>query len=250
LSPGEAAALVAAGFAAGTINVIVGSGTLITFPVLLAFGYAPVTANVTNTLGLVPGSVSGAVGYRRELEGQGPRAVRLGIASTLGGLVGAIALLALPAAAFKAIVPFFIALALVLVVIGPRLNRWIAARHDLHQHEHGGRWVPAAIFCTGIYGGYFGAAQGILLLAIMGLGLDDDLQRINALKNVLAGLVNLMAAVVFVFSAHIVWTVAGLLAIGSITGGQLGASVGRRLSPGVLRGIIVVVGVFAIVRLL
>jgi hypothetical protein len=248
LSAGEAAALIAAGFAAGTINVIVGSGTLITFPVLLAFGYAPVTANVTNTLGLVPGSVSGAVGYRRELEGQGPRAVRLGIASTLGGLVGAIALLALPAAAFKAIVPFFIALALVLVLLGPRLNRWIAARHE--KHPHGGRWVPAAVFCTGIYGGYFGAAQGILLLAIMGLGLDEDLQRINALKNVLAGLVNLMAAVVFVFSAHIVWTVAGLLAIGSITGGQLGATLGRRLSPGVLRGVIVVVGVFAILRLL
>ncbi len=248
MSAGEAAALIAAGFAAGTINVIVGSGTLITFPVLLAFGYAPVTANVTNTLGLVPGSVSGAVGYRRELEGQGPRAVRLGIASTLGGLVGAIALLALPASAFKAIVPFFIALALVLVVIGPRLSRWIAARAE--TSHHGGRWVPAAVFCTGIYGGYFGAAQGILLLAIMGLGLDDDLQRINALKNVLAGLVNLMAAVVFVFSAHIVWAAAGLLAIGSITGGQLGANLGRRLSPGVLRAVIVVVGVFAIARLL
>ena len=248
MSAGEAAALIAAGFAAGTINVIVGSGTLITFPVLLAFGYAPVTANVTNTLGLVPGSVSGAVGYRRELEWQGPRAVRLGIASTLGGLVGAIALLALPASAFKAIVPFFIALALVLVVIGPRLSRWIAGRAE--TSHHGGRWVPAAVFCTGIYGGYFGAAQGILLLAIMGLGLDDDLQRINALKNVLAGLVNLMAAVVFVFSAHIVWAAAGLLAIGSITGGQLGANLGRRLSPGVLRAVIVVVGVFAIARLL
>ena len=248
MSPGEAAALVAAGFAAGTINVVVGSGTLITFPVLLAFGYAPVTANVTNTLGLVPGSVSGAVGYRRELEGQGPRAVRLGIASTLGGLTGAIALLALPASAFKAIVPFFIALALVLVVTGPRLSRWLAARTE--KQHHGGRWVPAAVFCTGIYGGYFGAAQGILLLAIMGLGLDDDLQRINALKNVLAGLVNLVAAVVFVFSAHIVWAAAGLLAVGSITGGQLGANLGRRLSPGVLRAVIVVVGVVAIVRLL
>ena len=185
---GEALAIALAGLAAGTINTVVGSGTLITFPVLLAFGYAPVTANVSNTIGLVPGSISGAFGYRRELAGQGEPAVRLGTASVLGGLTGAALLLLLPASAFEAIVPVFIGLALILIVLQPRLSR-LLADHVGDLGRRGRLITLLAIFATGVYGGYFGAAQGILLLGILGLALTQDLHRTNALKNVLAGLV-------------------------------------------------------------
>jgi uncharacterized protein len=227
---------------------VVGSGTLITFPVLLAFGYAPVTANVTNTVGLVPGSAAGAYGYRRELRGQWGRTARLACASFLGGVVGAILLLELPASAFKAIVPGFIAVALLLVVFQPRLSAFLEARGAAPSGRAG--WiVMLGVFAAGAYGGYFGAAQGILLLAILGLGLDEGLQRTNAVKNVLAGLVNLVAAVVFVFAAHIAWDAAALIALGATLGGVLGARVGRRLPPAVLRGVIVVVGVSAIAQL-
>ena len=183
---GEVVAIALAGLAAGAINTVVGSGTLITFPVLLAFGYSPVTANVSNTIGLVPGSVSGAVGYRRELEGQRRRILRLGTASLLGGTTGAVLLLVLPASAFKAIVPVFIAIALVLVVLQPRLNRMLAER-EISRENEGGLWTPVGVYAAGVYGGYFGAAQGILLLGILGVALPQDLQRTNALKNVLDG---------------------------------------------------------------
>ncbi len=234
--------------AAGTINTIVGSGTLITFPVLLAFGYAPVTANVSNTVGLVPGSVSGAIGYRRELAGQGARVLRFGSASVAGAITGAVLLLVLPSSAFKAIVPVFIAFALVLTILQPRISAWLVAREI--NLEHGGVWVPLALYLTGVYGGYFGAAQGIMLLAILGVALAQSLQRTNALKNVLAGLVNGVAGVYFIFAAHIEWAPAAIIAVSSIIGAQLGARYGRRLSPGALRVVIVVVGIFAIVRLL
>src|SRR5690242_17543103 len=175
---GEVIAIGLAGLAAGAINTVVGSGTLITFPVLLAFGYAPVTANVSNTIGLVPGSISGAVGYRRELEGQRSRALRLGTASLFGGAVGAALLLVLPASAFKAIVPVFIAIALVLVVLQPRISAALAARHgEAVEHR---RVSAAAAYLTGVYGGYFGAAQGIMLLAVLGVTLPEPLQRVNA----------------------------------------------------------------------
>ncbi len=248
MSPGEAVAIVAAGMAAGTINTVVGSGTLVTFPVLLGFGYAPVTANVSNTIGLVPGSLSGAYGYRAELSGQRERIVSYGLASVAGGLLGAIALLALPAAAFKAIVPFFIALALVLVVLQPRLAVRLAA-HRGAGSTTARRVSHAAVFASGVYGGYFGAAQGILLLAILGLALPDGLQRINGLKNVLAMTVNLVAGVVFILASRVAWAPALLIMIGAVVGGQIGARYGRRLSPRVLRGLIVIVGIVAIVRL-
>ncbi len=249
MSFGEIVAIALAGLAAGTINTVVGSGTLITFPVLLAFGYAPVTANVSNTIGLVPGSVSGAIGYRRELAGQRRRARRLGTMSVLGGATGAVLLLVLPASVFKAVVPLFIAIALVLVVLQPRLKRLLADR-DIHAAHESGVVVALSIYLTGVYGGYFGAAQGILLLGILGLALAQDLHRTNALKNVLAGLTNGVAAVYFVFAAHVDWGPAAIIAGSSILGAQLGARYGRRLPPAALRALIVVVGVTAIVRLL
>jgi uncharacterized membrane protein YfcA len=248
MSAAEIVAVALAGLAAGAINTLVGSGTLITFPVLLAFGYAPVTANVSNTIGLVPGSVSGAIGYRRELAGQRARALRFGTMSVAGGITGAVLLLVLPASAFKAIVPVFIALALIMVLVQPRLVAALAHREI--NLEHGLVLVPLAVYMAGVYGGYFGAGQGILLLGILGAALAQDLQRTNALKNVLAGLVNGVAGVYFALAAHIDWGPAAIIAATSIVGAQLGARYGRRLPPNVLRGVIVAVGVFAIVRLL
>ena len=249
MSIGEVLSIALAGLAAGTINTLVGSGTLITFPVLLAFGYPPVTANVSNTIGLVPGSVSGAIGYRRELAGQGGRVMRLGAMSVLGGVTGAVLLLVLPASAFKAIVPVFIAIALALVVFQPRLNDWLL-RREVDMRREGGALTALAVYATGVYGGYFGAAQGILLLGILGVALSQDLQRTNALKNVLAGMVNGVAGVYFALAAHVEWAPAGIIAGASIVGAQLGARYGRRLEPRPLQAIIVVVGILAIVRLL
>lgn len=252
MSPVEAALIALAGVAAGTINTVVGSGTLITFPTLLAFGVPPVTANVSNTVGLVPGSMSGVFGYRRELAGQRSRVLRLGSASLLGGILGALLLLWLPSAAFDAIVPVLILLGVVLVVVGPRIQRAVAARAESRGGipDHGVWWVWPAVAATGVYGGYFGAAQGVLLMAVLGIGVADSLQRHTATKNVLALIVNAVAALVFIAVADVDWEVAGLIALGSVVGGQLGATVGRRLPPPLLRAVIAVVGITALVALL
>jgi uncharacterized protein len=247
MSAGEIVCIGLAGLSAGAINTVVGSGTLITFPVLLAFGYPPVTANISNGVGLVAGSVSGAWGYRDKLEGQRQRAIRLGLASALGGLTGAALLLIMPASAFTAIVPVFIALALVLTVLQPRLQARLRMREL--QHPVARLLTPLCVYGAGVYGGYFGAAQGILLLGILGVLLAQDLQRTNALKNVLAGIVNGVAAVFFMFFAHVAWAPAGIIAVSSIFGAQLGARYGQRLHPAALRALIVVVGIAAIVKL-
>jgi uncharacterized membrane protein YfcA len=245
----QALLVFAAGIWAGTINTVVGSGTLVSFPVLLGVGLPPVTANVSNTVGLFPGSFVGAYGYRRELAGQRGRALVLSAASAIGAIGGAILLLVLPSGAFKAIVPVLIGLALLLVVFGRRITDWLASRgREAQPRVTTPLWLTA--LGTGVYGGYFGAAQGVLLMGFLGLFLAESLQRQNALKNVLAGVTNLVAAVFFVVVTHVDWLAAGLIAGGSIVGGLLGARVGRRLSPTALRATIVVVGIAAIVKLL
>ena len=246
------AAVFLAGVAAGTINTVVGSGTLITFPTLLAFGVPPVTANVSNTIGLVPGSFSGAIGYRRELAGQRSRLLRLGVASVLGGAAGALMLLGLPEEAFGTIVPVLIGLGCVLVLFQPTISRRLAASAESRagRPTHGSVWVWVLILLTGVYGGYFGAAQGVLLMAIMGIGIDDSLQRLNGTKNVLAGLVNGVAALIFIVVAEVDWLVVALIAGGSVIGAQFGAAFGRRLPPLALRVFIVVVGVAALASFL
>ncbi|WP_405579920.1 sulfite exporter TauE/SafE family protein [Streptomyces sp. NBC_01190] len=252
MSPSEALAVLAAGIGAGTINTIVGSGTLITFPVLLAVGLPPVTANVSNTLGLVPGSLTGAIGYRRELGGQRTRLLRLGAVCLIGGASGALLLVTLPSGAFNAIVPVLIGIALVLVVLQPRLARAIQARRQragAPVPTHGGPVLLLGMLLASAYGGYFGAAQGVLYLSLMGPFLDEPLQRVNGLKNVLAALVNGIAAVFFIFVAHLDWAAVALIAAGATIGGLIGARVGRRLPPTVLRALIVVVGLAAIVQL-
>jgi uncharacterized protein len=250
----EALLVLVAGVWAGAINTLVGSGSLVTFPVLLAVGYPPLTANVSNNLGVVPGSVSGAYGYRRELRGQRGRLLRFAPASALGGAAGAVLLLALPASAFEAIVPLFVAAGVVLVLLQPRIARRLARRRaaGVQGRTHGGAPALGATGLTGVYGGYFGAAQGVLLLAVLGIAIDDELQRVNALKVVLAGLVNFVAAIVFVLAAQdrIAWDAVALIAVGSAVGGQLGARIGRRLPAPALRAVIVVVGLAAIAKLL
>ncbi|MFL6060486.1 MAG: sulfite exporter TauE/SafE family protein [Marmoricola sp.] len=237
------------GIAAGAINTVVGSGTLITFPTLLAFGVPPVTANVSNTLGLVPGSVSGAIGYRAHLAGQRPRILRLVASTLVGAAIGATLLLVLPSSAFKAIVPALIVIGLVLVVLGPRISARAAAEAGASQAPDA-PWVPPAVLAAGVYGGYFGAAQGVIVLGIFGAGVHEPLQRQNAVKNVVVASSNTLAAVIFIFSGHMDWLVVALLAVGATLGGQIGARVGQRLPAPVLRAFIVVVGVTALVSFL
>jgi uncharacterized protein len=244
----EALAIVGVGLVAGTINTIVGSGSLITFPTLLAFGFSPIVANVSNTVGLSPGSLSGAVAYRRELEGQRPRLLVLGTASITGGVTGAVLLLALPGSVFRHVVPVLILVACGLVAVQPRLSRRLAGRHQ--PPMHGGAPLFLSVFATGVYGGYFGAAQGVILMSLLGIFLDDQLQRLNAAKNVLALCANGSSALLFICVTHIAWEAAALIAVGSIIGGQIGGTLGRRVPAPVLRILIILVGVTAAVVLL
>ncbi len=252
MSFGDAIVILVAGMGAGTINAVVGSGSLITFPTLVALGYPPLLSNVSNNIGLVPGSISGIVGYRRELVGQRPRLSRLVPASLVGGLTGAVLLLALPSAVFRRVVIVLIVVALTLVVFQPAISRRLAVRRAdrVPRHHDVTPALAGLVGLAGVYGGYFGAAQGIVLIAVLGIFLDDELQRLNACKNVLAGSVNAVASIVFVITTSIDWKVVGVIAVGSTIGGQIGARYGRRLDPRVLRALIVCVGVTALVRLL
>ena len=247
-----------AGVGAGAINAIVGSGTLITFPTLVALGYPPVTSTMSNAIGLVAGGVSGTWGYRRELAGQWNRLRWQIPASLVGAGCGSWLLLHLPEKVFTRIVPVLLVLALALVVIGPRIQAWARRQAEAEgrsaEHVSGARMTAlvAATFAVGVYGGYFTAAQGILLIAAMGALLPEDMQRMNAAKNLLSLLVNIVAALAYTVVAfdRISWPAAGLIAVGSLVGGFLGAHYGRRLSPNALRAVIVVVGLIGLYRLL
>ncbi len=247
-----------AGVGAGAINALVGSGTLITFPTLVTLGFPPVTATMSNAVGLVAGGVSGTWGYRRELRGQGRRLAWQIPASFIGAGLGAWLLLHLPEKVFITVVPVLLVIALALVVVGPRIQAWVRGRAEKAgrsvDHLSAGRLIAlvAATFAIGVYGGYFTAAQGILLIAAMGALLPEDMQRMNAAKNLLSLVVNVVAAVAYTVVAfdRISWAAAALIASGSLVGGYLGAHYGRRLSPTALRAVIVVVGLIGLYRLL
>ena len=240
-------AILAAGLAAGVANAVVGTGTLLTFPTLLAVGYSPLVANMSNTVGLALGNLSGVVGYRRELAGQSARAAELSIPTGIGGVCGAFLLLALPQGVFHRVVPLLILFAVALVIAQPRLTAFLAR----HRDHAGSAWaLRAGVLFAGVYGGYFGAGVGVLFISLLSVFLKDDLQRLNGMRNVLAAVGNGLAAVVFIIVGHIAWEAAGLLAVSSIVGGQLGAAVGRRMPANVLRAIIVTGGLAAVVKLL
>ena len=250
--------IVLAGVGAGAINSLVGSGTLITFPTLVTLGFPPVTATMSNAIGLVAGGVSGTWGYRAELEGQWDRLRWQIPASLSGAAIGAFLLLHLPEKVFTRIVPVLLVGALILMVIGPRIQAYARRRAEEagRAAEHVSPKRMAALvfgtFAVGVYGGYFTAAQGILLIGVMGVLLPESVQRMNAAKNLLSLLVNVVAAIAYTAVAfdRISWTAAGLIAAGSLFGGWLGAHYGRRLSPNALRAVIVVVGLIGLYRLL
>ena len=254
----EILVILVAGFGAGAINAVVGSGTLITFPTLVAFGYPPVIATMSNAIGLVAGSVSGTWGYRKELRGQWSRLKWQMPASFVGALLGAWLLRHLPESVFSMVVPFLLIGALVLVVLQPRIQVWAKRRSEAagvavdHISRTKLTLLTIGTFAVGVYGGYFTAAQGILLIGVMGVLLPDSMQRMNAAKNLLSLIVNVVAAATFTIVAFhdISWAAAGLIAAGSLVGGSVGARYGRRLSPWALRITIVVIGLIGLWRLL
>ncbi|WP_007023643.1 sulfite exporter TauE/SafE family protein [Saccharomonospora iraqiensis] len=255
----HAVLIAVAGVWAGMINTVVGSGTLVTFPVLVALGYPPVTATTSNAIGLAPGSISGAIGYRHELGGQWRNLLVFTPASLVGAIGGTILLLSLPPDAFETVVPFLIGLAVVLVLVQPRVSTWVLARREKRAADRGepdGRGaggtvlLVALILLIGVYGGYFTAAQGVMLMAVMGMLMTESLQQLNGIKNVLAAVVNVVAGAVYAFVAPISWAAVALLAVGSVVGGLLGARIGRKLSPKALRAVIVTIGVAAMLQLL
>ena len=241
-----------AGLWAGTINSVVGSGTLVTFPVLIALGLAPVTASMSNAMGLVAGGAAGAWGYRRELKGRGRQLLKLLPASLLGGITGAWLRLHLPVEVFHYAAPVLIVLALLMVVFQPRLQRWVRNREENPEHalrdKHHGVLLIVLVYLAGVYGGYFVAAQGILLVGILGVFMTGTIQNANAMKNILVLGVNLIAATSYVLFAfdRIDWFVVAIIAVSSLIGGLVGSSVGRRLSPPVLRGVIFALGLVAL----
>jgi uncharacterized membrane protein YfcA len=237
---GEALIILGAAAAAGALNVLVGGGSLITYPTLLALGHPPVLANVSNNLGIIPGNTAGVLAYRPLLAGHRSRLLALLPPSLLGGLSGAILLLALPATLFAAVVPLLIALASVLMALQPRIRAWIDQRHGSPQEP--GLPLLAGVFLSGLYGGYFGAAQGVLLLAVMAVGLDEGLQRLNGFKNALVLSVNATAAVVFIGFSRVDWRVTALIAVGTAAGGWLGGRYGRRIPEALLRRVIMAAG--------
>lgn len=257
MSPVEVALLMAAGLGAGVMNAVVGAGTLVTFPTLLFLGFPPVVANVSNTVGLVPGSVMASIGYRETLRGRGPAVRRLLVASSIGGVTGGALLVLLPGRAFDAIVPWLLLLSAVLAAMQPRIAAAVALRRAARGLVNDpavpgasgsmpvGPGILFGIALTGMYGGYFGAAQGVILLVILGLAFGGPLNELNGVKNVLAGTANLVSALLFIAIADVDWTVAGIVAIGATIGGGLGGRYGRRMPSSALRVLLVTIAVVA-----
>jgi uncharacterized membrane protein YfcA len=248
MTPGDGLLVAGAGFAAGAINAVAGGGTLVSFPALLATGMAARTANITSSVGLIWGYSGGSVAYRRELAGQRSRVRALGLVSVLGGIAGAIILLATPPTSFRSVVPYLILTACLLLALQPRLARLVAAHQARMPADGAGRseitWpLRAGVFAGAVYGSYFGAGLGVVLLGVLGILLADGLQRLNALKGLLSLIVNAVGALVFVIAGQVAWWFALILAVGAYLGGTIGVVVARRLSPQLLRGAVILLGV-------
>jgi uncharacterized protein len=236
----EAIAVLAAGFAAGGVNTIVGSGSLITFPTLLAVGFPSVVANVSNSVGLVPGGISGAIGYRRELRGQWRRVGILAIGTTAGAIVGGILLLELPESVFDAVVPILVLLASLTLGAQPRIKRWTSSGERTADNP---KVLLPTIFLAAVYGGYFGGALGVVLIAVLSLLAHDTLQRLNAVKVLLSLVTSTVTVVLFALFAPVDWLAVLLLAPTTLVGGYLGMAVAKKLPDGVLRWSVVLLGI-------
>ena len=242
--------VVVSGILAGGVNAIAGGGTLISFPALLAIGMPPVAANVTSRVGLVSGYAGGAMGYRRELAGLGRQALFFSVAATIGGIAGAVVLLVTPARSFRVVVPYLVLLSCLLLAVQPRVSRWLAGRsHTSRGPGHRRPLVHAGVFISGAYASYFGAGVGVLLLAIFGILLDEDIQRLNGLKNVLILVANMLGVLIFAFSGQVDWLAAAILIVTAYLGGLLGARLARRLNPATLRQAVIWFGVIVAVAL-
>jgi uncharacterized protein len=233
--------LVAAGFLAGALNAAAGGGSLISFPALIAVGYPPLTANVTNNIAVAPGYVTGATGYRRELRGQGHRILPLTVASAIGSLVGVGLILISSQSAFESIVPFLVLAACVLLAFQPAITRRLEEHSG--DRDRPGSGVLAGQALAAVYGGYFSAALGVVVLAILGLAFDDTLQRLNALKALLQLIIGAVSAVGFALVTPVAWTAVAVVAPASVVGGEVGARLARRVSDRALRVGIVTYGV-------
>ncbi|WP_432572150.1 sulfite exporter TauE/SafE family protein [Kineococcus sp. SYSU DK005] len=244
MTPAEPLLLFAAGAGAGLVGSTAGLASLVSYPALLLTGLPPVVANVTNTVGLFGSTVGSTLGARPELRGQGRRLVRLLPAAVLGGAAGCALLLALPAGSFERVVPFLVALASLLLLLQPRVQRLrpgrFSERHPL---------VLLALFAVGVYGGYFGAAAGVMILALTEVLFDQPLARNNAVKNVLLGGANTVAAVGFALFADVAWGAALALGLGCLLGGRIGPVVVRHLDARVLRVVVALAGLGLAVRL-
>jgi uncharacterized membrane protein YfcA len=252
----QVVATLLAGLGAGFVLAAVGAGSLVSFPILLGTGLSPLVANVCNNVGLVPGGLTASWGFRRELAGHRGLVVRVALTSAVGALLGATLLLALPPGAFDRVVPFLVLVASTLVGLQPVISTAVRRRAErlgtapAAHRESMGPLLSGVASLVGVYGGYFGAAQGVMLVAFLALGLDVGLQTVNGLKNVAVLSANLAASVVFVLFAPLDWGVVALVAVGSVIGGWLGAHVGRRLPAPVFRTLVVLVGYVVGIRLL
>jgi uncharacterized protein len=238
--------LIAVGLAAvagGFVNAIAGGGTLITFPMLTAVGVPPVIANVTNTVALCPGYVGGTYAQRRDLQGQKKRMWMLLPTGILGGITGGVLLLSTSDAAFRKLIPYLILAAVTLLAFQDQMRNAVMSRMSGSDRTHPREaWSIPLIFLAAIYGGYFGAGLGVMMLAVLGLVLDDSLTRLNALKQSLSFVINIAAALFFLFSGRVLWTAAAVMAVGALAGGVLGGRVATRIQPIVLRWIVIGVG--------
>lgn len=262
MTPGQRALVAGAGFVAGGINGIAGGGSLVSFPALLAVGQPALAANVTSTVGIWPGYLGGVVGFRREIADQGDRVRWLLPAALVGAGAGAVLLLTTPAEAFEALTPFLILLACALFAAQPLLAARITEGAEAEAEAAAASGEPprrpahrrvaaqAGTFLSAVYGAYFGAGLGVVLLAVLGTLLPDRLVRTNGLRGVFSLVINTVAAVIFLVRAPVGWGAAGLLAGGSLVGGYAGSRVARRVPSWVLRGFVIVVGVGAAGRLL
>lgn len=246
MTPADGLLVLGAGALAGAINAVAGGGTLISYPALLAAGLSPITANITSSIGLLSGYAGGSLAYRQELEGQRSRATGLAIAGVFGGVVGAVLLLLTPGDSFRDIVPYLILLSCVLLAVQPRVASWLERRRG----DRPAWQSQVAIGVAAVYGSYFGAGLGVIMLAVLGLLIAEELQRLNALKGVLSLVINLAGVAVFLATGSVAWLAALLLSVGALAGATFGVRLARRLPGQTVRAFIVIAGIVVALALL